>query len=177
METSKAIELAKKLQALAEQGVGGEATNAANRLEALLAKHNLTIDDLDKPERHICEYDIMLKHQDLFFQLVFNTVLNWDGKFRYGKSKRKIRLMLTNAEQLELTAKFDHYVRLYDQHLKLFLAAFIHKNRLYAKHDENYKSSDDNKSSHELSEADKEILYGLMSGIVNDDYKKRLTNK
>lgn len=173
MENSKAIELAKKLHALAERGEQGEAMNAANRLAALLQAHGLTIEDIEKPERHWCEYDIMLKHQDLFFQIVYNTVLNWDGKYRKGASKRKIQLYLTNAEQLELTAKFDHYVRSYDMQLRLFSSAFIHKHELYAKRDERYDKKSKG-TAKRMSNAEYAALMSLRNGIVRDDYKQRV---
>lgn len=130
----KAIELAKKLLALANRGVQGEAVNAGRMLQELLKKHGLTMDDIERPERHKCEYNIALKHQDLFFALCWHVIDNWNGSYWHkSKDRRYIGIELTNAEQLELTAKFDFYVRHFDYELSLFTRSFIHKNKLYAK--------------------------------------------
>lgn len=43
-------ETLKKLQALSERGVGGEAVNAKQLLDRLLVKHNLTLEELKGEE-------------------------------------------------------------------------------------------------------------------------------
>lgn len=168
------LALAKKLAALADRGVGGEATNAAKLLEKLLANHNLTIEDIEKPEKHWCEYNIALKHQPLFWQLVFNVVQNYNGVWRASsKGKRFILVELTYAEQLELTAKFDHYCRHWDKQIALFNSAFIHKHKLYANRTEDFDASKVTKHT-KLSDEDAIMLEQMMRGITRKDFQQRI---
>lgn len=51
------IEKARKVLALVEQGVEGEAQAAKFALEALLKKHGLTIEDLKNEKRERREFD------------------------------------------------------------------------------------------------------------------------
>ena len=44
---SKNIELAKKLKALADKGIGGEKSNAEAMLNNLMKKHNITIEEIE----------------------------------------------------------------------------------------------------------------------------------
>lgn len=176
MEQSKAISLAKKLQELANRGVGGEASNAKLLLDKLVAAHNITLDDLEQEERHWCEYDIALKHQDLFWSIVFNVICDFDGTYKQSsRSKRKISLNLTYAEQLELTAKFDHYVRNYDKQLAMFANAFIYKHKLFPNRTPEYQAKlDAKRSRNRMSNDDASLLYSLAHGIVRSDYQNRI---
>jgi hypothetical protein len=167
----KAIALAKKLKALAERGIGGEAENAATLLERLLAKHNIQLEQVETEERHRCEYTIKQKHQSLFWAIVFNVICDFDGKYR-SSGKTNIVLNLTYAEQLEITAKFDFYVRNYDKQIKKFMMAFIVKHALYPN-----KSEETHVDRSKLSPKQKADLYEtfmLSEGITRNDFQKRI---
>ena len=51
MSHEQIINLAKKLKALADRGIGGEQTNALDMLERFMRKHSLTFDDLSEENR------------------------------------------------------------------------------------------------------------------------------
>lgn len=44
----KHLDLIKKIKALADRGIGGEAKNAKTLLDKLLLKHNMTIEDIEE---------------------------------------------------------------------------------------------------------------------------------
>jgi hypothetical protein len=165
----KAIELAKKLLALSERGVQGEAENAGRMLQELLKKHGLTLDDIETVERHKCEYNIALKHQDLFFALCWHVIDKWNGNYWHKKAdKRYIGVELTNAEQLELTAKFDFYVRHFDKQLSLFTRSFVQANKLYVK-----ESNINDDHVPEMTE-DTMIVLSMAAGMPYHKWQERL---
>ena len=51
---SKYIELAKKLKALADRGIGGEKINAEKMLNALMKKHKISIEDIEGEKQEDC---------------------------------------------------------------------------------------------------------------------------
>lgn len=171
----KLVDICRKLQALAERGVGGEAINAASLLKRIMTEHNITLDDdnaCDKPTWH--EYDIMTVHQDLFFAIVWNTMSNWDGSYRSVKGKRRIiRICCTELEHLEITAKFDWYARDYDKQRRLFMQAYISKNELFSIS----QNPDRHVAKSKLSNEDLAILYGLSCGIKKSTHLKQLEAK
>lgn len=157
----KLIQLAKKLQVLAERGVGGEKLTAAAKLEQIVRKYNIDLSGSPVPTEH--EYFIKTVHKELFFAVVWNTMPKWDGKYRVIRgSRRCIRLTCTELEHLEITAKFDIYARDYDKQRKQFLLAYILKNNICSGN----ASNDAGKGSDTaMSNEDIDILMNLMSGI------------
>lgn len=85
---SEIIKRLKKVQALSEKGVEGEAENAARMLAKLLAKHRLSMKDLDIPQD---EEDFVRKDRLTSFvgnatwerQLAFAVARYFDCKFAY----------------------------------------------------------------------------------------------
>lgn len=90
MEISdKVYNLAKKLLALAKGGVDGEAENAQMMLNNMLKKYNITIEDIDTEIVRECRYEILPKHQDLFFAICWEVIPNWSGKYKCHPRARK----------------------------------------------------------------------------------------
>lgn len=173
MANEKAIELAKKLLALTNSNNVNEAKLAFDMLQKLLAKHNMRVEDLEDNERRKCWYDIAMKHKELFFQCVWNTVEDWSGNYYVNrKDRRAVGLMLTKAEELELTAKFDFYVREYDKQLEQFTNAFIHANQIYAKHSPEYKTKPSKRKS--MSLEDQIRLEQMIGGIRVTPFLKQI---
>lgn len=130
---SKTLELAKKLKALSERGVGGEAENAATMLSNLMNKHNITIEQLEEVERQNERFDIKENQVQLFGQ-----VRSMVGKFNlYEIRNRKsnmfegVQLSCTKSEYLELSATFEFYWEAYEKEQKIFYRAFVQKNNLF----------------------------------------------
>ena len=103
--------LLKKVRALAEHGVGGEAENAEKLLARMMKKYGISEEELDEETR-------------VAYELV------------YTASGRKVRTQLgadcTPAEKVEIEYLFDFYKRLWEKEKDAFLAAYIQKHRIFA---------------------------------------------
>jgi hypothetical protein len=103
-------------------------------LNHLLDKHGLTLEDLEINVKHECKYVILPKHHDLFFALCWEVIPNWDGSYlRNRYDKTLLFVQLTNAEQLELTAKFDHYALDFDRQYAAFLKDIKTQRKLFCR--------------------------------------------
>lgn len=72
----------RKLQALAERGVGGEATNAKILLSALCEKYGIDESKLDEEEKQWYEFEMRTSVQKLFLQLYVSI---------YGTTERYLK--------------------------------------------------------------------------------------
>ncbi len=128
---NKYIELAKKLNALATKGQGGEKYNAQTALDNLMAKYNITMQDIDEDTRHEAEFYAPKISVMLFFQIVASVT----GKGRNVMCSRKNNshkyIEVTRAEELEIRAKWGFYKNLFDQQLKRLVHAFIVANQIW----------------------------------------------
>lgn len=134
---NKYIELAKKLKALADKGVGGEKLNAKNMLDSLLKKHGLTIDDIEIEKES--EYFFKLKPDEhrLWNQIVHSVRndIKCYGKFPQKDIKQiglsgNYCIISTLAEYIEIEAKFKIFMRLYRDELNIFYHSFCTANNL-----------------------------------------------
>ena len=57
----------KKLQALAERGIGGERTNAQKFLEKFMKEHDITESMLENPDRSVHRFYLSKAKERLFF--------------------------------------------------------------------------------------------------------------
>lgn len=138
MANNRAIELAKKLNELAKQGVGGEKTNAEKMLGDFLKKHSLTLNDIEGEK--ISDYFFFIEKSDhgLFYQILkhVNRNLKLYGEFP-EKQIKDLKLQgnyytsCTVAEFIEIKSKFHFYSILYKSELKVFFTAFIRANKLF----------------------------------------------
>lgn len=139
---SKVLELAKKLKALAEKGIGGEKVNAQTMLDALLERHHISLDAIE--EDQICDYYFDL---GLFYpnniQFLAQVVRHVSHHIKmWGPIPKKVtkRLMLPGnygvtcspSEYIEITAKLDFYRRLFGEEVDVFFAAFVKANNIYS---------------------------------------------
>lgn len=166
------LELIKKIQALALNGVGGEALNAQKKLESLMKKYNISKEELN--EEVVNEFEIKTKNafeQDLLNQICFSVYGNIDnskGLYYYTTSKKIMLVKCTKAEFLEIEAKFDFYKKEYKKQLRLFYKAFIQSNHLFPPTELCKKAE---KTS--LTDEDLKVL-NLAKGIEEAEYLKRL---
>lgn len=125
----KTIERIKKLQALAERGVGGEKTTAETMLNKMLEKHG--IQSLDELETEECEYTLFSykgKHEIKLLKQCIYKVLTAAGDKTCYKSKgtrQKIGIYCTKAQKIEIELEFEFYKRVFYEELTTFMNAFI----------------------------------------------------
>lgn len=134
---SKKIELAKKLKALAERGVGGEKTNAEKMLADFIAKHNISMDDIEQDKIDHYFFTVKPEHQTLLHQIVkkVNASLSLYGPLpkdvmKRVKAKGNVFTECTLAEYIEIESMFNLYGSLYDEELDVFYRAFCTANDL-----------------------------------------------
>ena len=133
--------LLKKIRALAERGVGGEADNAEEILRRLMEKYGVSEDELDEEERRRHDFEYHGKEQEkLLRQVVYKVTGGYAYNLVYRASGRKVKTRLgadcTAAEKVELEFLFDFYTRLWERERDAFLSAFIQKHRIFTIRDD-----------------------------------------
>jgi hypothetical protein len=152
---SKAEQLAKKLLALAKQGVGGEAVNAEQMLKNHCAKHGINIEDLE--EEKLSRFEFTIKkgadvYHRLFFQIVSNTIRNYSGTY-YKRKLKKVAVDCTAAQAFEIKFKYEHYLGEFKKAESDLYNAFIMAGNLYAN-----KDSESLRDYNDLTQAEKAEL-------------------
>lgn len=133
--------LLKKIRALAERGVGGEANNAEEILRRLMEKYGVSEDELDEEERRRHDFEYHGKEQEtLLRQVVYKVTGGYAYNLVYRASGRRVKTRLgadcTAAEKVEIEFLFDFYTRLWERERAAFLSAFIQKHRIFAIRDD-----------------------------------------
>lgn len=176
----KVIQLAKKLKALADRGIGGEKQNAETMLKALMEKHSITMDMID--ENNLAEHTFELEDKDRKFwkQVVASVIGTSYELFTYPYDRRHHRkvkrytIKCTPSDYIEIQAKYDFFTKAYEDELEIFYSAFIQKNKLYAK-----SKGDDNKDQPDMTPEEMDKLYRMlemMKGMKNHRFLKQIEN-
>lgn len=154
----KHIELIKKLKALADKGVGGEAENAQQMLEKMLLKHNLTIEDIVGEQKN----DYYFKASGIKAKLLTQIIkrVNYDLKIydipsnvvkKYSLSGN-VMTTCTVAEFIEIEQMFYIYDNLYKRESEIFYKAFLTANDLLARPPKDEQKTTKDLSKDELEE-------------------------
>ncbi len=129
------INLLRKIKALADNGAtDGEKSAANNRLQVLLKKHNLTIEDiLEERVSDICFKYENEEQKSFLFQIIVN-VLGKSKSIEKGVAMRSksVYMSLTKPEEIDITEKYLFYWNDYNKKQKDFRAAYVHANDLGA---------------------------------------------
>nr|WP_320022112.1 hypothetical protein [uncultured Draconibacterium sp.] len=171
--SERIIELAKKLKALADRGVDGEKINAAVKLEALLKKYDLTIEDVEAEivQAELFEYKFVQKQ--ILIQVIM-MVMGMNVKIWGSTQKRNAFIVdCTKSQFIEIQAAFNFYWNAYEEDLRIFNQAFIQKNKLLPR-------DGGTRSIGEMSDEDKrEIrkILNMMDSIDRKQHSKQLENR
>lgn len=109
----KTIQRIKKLQALAERGVGGEKTTAQKKLAKLLKDNG--INSLDELQKEEYEY----------------TIFSYNGKHEIKLLRQKIGIYCTKAQKIEIELEFEFYRNVFYEELSTFMDAFIQAQKIF----------------------------------------------
>jgi hypothetical protein len=139
MAGDKVIELLRKLNELAKRGVGGEKQNAETMLRKLMAKHNLTMEELeaDELERHYfkvnkIESQILLQClKCVNYDRSLYVIPSYRSKTLPGNPNRFIQV--TRAEFVEIDLMFGEYSKAYKKDYNQWFTAWLMGNDLLAK--------------------------------------------
>ena len=170
------LNLIRKLKELSDRGIGGEKENAGVKLQQLLDKHGISVEDIEKDVVKERAFNIT-SNQLTFFRQVAASCFGIERTiYQYPKEpKRKVLvriLELTDAEFIEFSSKFDFYWNKYESDLKTFYSAFIQKNQLYRKSSETEK--EEPLTQEQLDEISK--VREMMIGLKRHSFHKQIEN-
>ncbi len=136
METDNNIEKhkakARLLNNLAKKGVGGEKTNAEVKLRAHLAKHNLTIEDIDDS---VNNRRFKVKNED--DKMIFaNVILSVNPFCKITYLDKVLDVNLDAEDFEEVKNKLKHFVKLWREEKEILTMAFFHKHKEHFQPDE-----------------------------------------
>lgn len=118
--------LLQKLKALAERGVGGEKETAARLLKKLMAKYDVSEQDLDDQRQELREFRWSKPYEDKLLHQVCYMVLGKHDTYHYRGSRKKVALVrCTQAQRIEIEAAFDFYRHYLEEALAKCYQAFI----------------------------------------------------
>lgn len=172
----------KKLLALAEKGVGGEAVNARRLLEKLCEQHGISVEELlDRETKHSYTFEIgRAKEMMQLFVRCLDKVADIDDMEYSQPTRSSIRISVTAMQRAELLSLFNWHKVNYLHELKEFkqnfMAAYVGKHNLYFEQG----GKTNNSSSEELTEEDiariRRVL-AMREAMSDNHYYKQLDVK
>lgn len=173
------LELAKKIKALADGGVGGEAENAKRILDDYIKKHGITEEDLNDDKKIFCFFDIEYSSYRIEKGLLIQLCAIMDIESMYSDVPRHIikgaggvgncAVECTTAQSIELKLKFEFYKSQLIIRLSEFMTAFYMKNELMKVREENPSDPSDKE---EVARQMKALR--IAQGMERSDYYKQI---
>ena len=157
MTRDEIIDKLKKIYALVEKGSDGEKQSAELRLKEMMAKYNITLEDIANEEK---ETTFWYRCQGRDWKTIFGQVSHRLGATRFafldpndqGKKAKRLReaaydrprgantvMITTYAKFIEVTTAYEVYQRSFDEHYDAFVYAFLSRNDLLGKGNPDYK--------------------------------------
>lgn len=132
MEIDKAKERYLKLKALAERGVGGERDTAKKKIDSLLLKYGVTIEELE--EETLGDYIFSYKgeiEKKLLAQCIYKALGKDFSIYKVNNTRNKLGVQCTKAQKIEIELDFDFYKKALYNELDVFIQAFVTKNSIF----------------------------------------------
>lgn len=174
----------RKLQALAERGVGGEATNAKILLSALFEKYGIDESKLDEEEKQWYEFEMRTSVQKLFLQLyvsVYGTTERYLKEVELWKRGRKkiVKCKFTRAEYIEFSQMWEWHRKNYLAERKrmreLFQIAYYDKFKMYASETcDEYEAQRSKKKDNDLTMEDILAINMMAAACKNKSFYKQI---
>lgn len=162
---NKYLDIAKKLKALAERGIGGERYNAQKALDRLMKEHSFLKEDLENETRLWKDLHYEVKYKQLLIHVAFSVIGNHAKSFMvYKYRKTKMQFNVTAAEHIEIQAKYDFYKHLYEDELKIFWHGFLLKHDLFNKDKEATYIDDLSPEERERAQRAFNMAHNMQSG-------------
>lgn len=174
----------RKLQALAERGVGGEATNAKILLSALCEKYGIDESKLDEEEKQWYEFEMRTSVRKLFLQLyvsVYGTTERYLKEVELWKRGRKkiVKCKFTRAEYIEFSQMWEWHRKNYLAERKrmreLFQIAYYDKFKMYASETcDEYEAQLSKKKDNDLTMEDILAINMMAAACKNKSFYKQI---
>ena len=131
----KTIQRIKKLQALAERGVGGEKETAKRKLEKMLNENGIySLEELTEEKYEYTLFSYRGVHEIKLLKQCIYKVLTAAGDrtfYRTRGTRQKIGVYCTKAQKLEIELEFEFYRNLFYEELETFMEAFIQAQEIF----------------------------------------------
>ena len=174
----------RKLQALAERGVGGEATNAKILLSALCEKYGIDESKLDEEEKQWYEFEMRASVQKLFLQLyvsIYGTTERYLQEVELWKRGRKkiVKCKFTRAEYIEFSQLWEWHRKNYLAERKrmreLFKIAYFDKFKMYASETcDEYEAQRSKKKDDDFTFEDLMAINMMAAACKNKSFYKQI---
>lgn len=131
-------QLAQKVLRLKEAGRAGEADAAENRLDHLIDKYDLDLNELraeDEPrEDHVWTYktkwDKKILHQTIASIVGKERAIYRIKKGNSNRYRQAFCVACTDAEAVDISERYEYYKDLWREEMRGFMSAFIQKHEL-----------------------------------------------
>lgn len=131
----KTIQRIKKLQALAERGVGGEKTTAQKKLQRMLEDNGITsLEELETEQYEYTLFSYNGKHEiQLLKQCIYKVITAAGDRtyYRTRGTRQKIGVYCTKAQKIEIELEFEFYRNVFYEELATFMSAFIQAQQIF----------------------------------------------
>lgn len=177
MIDEKKRELLKKLQTLAERGVGGEKVGAQMKLEQLMKKYGVEETDLseEKEKGYVFRYHDDFEKQ-ILWQLFYKIVPDFESRtycHAHGRgSKTEFIIYCTKAQELQIRIEYDFYRDLWKEEVNFFLKAFVQKHQIFGE-----TTSKGDACTTSMSQEDIFRMVQMMEGMKNKSIQPMLEIK
>jgi hypothetical protein len=182
-DNQKFINLARKLKRLADSGVGGEKENASEKLRLIMEKYDISIHDIEGEIRK--DYDVHF-HKDIPMKFIIQVLSSVVGnisksgcdlrQYKYNRKKNHHTYQVVNIEPehfTEFVIKVQTYWEDYNKQMEIFYSAYVQKNKLYTKPDENEEKGEQKPLTPE-ERAEIYKMLSMMEGIERVNIQKRI---
>lgn len=177
MIDDKKKQLLKKLQALAERGVGGEKETAQKKLDLLMKKYGIEELELSEEKRERYKFKYHNEYERiLLIQLFYKIVPNYKnyvyGRMRGRGSKSVYIIECTKAQEIQLRIEYEFYCSLWKEEVDFFLGAFVQKHRIFATNNNAEDSEQEQMSLEDILR-----MQSMMNGMKNKNIMPALEEK
>lgn len=127
-----------KIKELADRGIDGEKIAAQHRLEELLVKYNMTIEDIFNESTKERMFQVSPAQRGLFVQFASSIIGDRYKKlYSYKYKPSKIYIELTDQEFIDFDQRWQWHTKQYVKEMKkqieIFKMAYYHKHGLFNK--------------------------------------------
>ena len=188
MTRDEALDKIRKVYELANRGVGGEREAAKARLDELMKKYGITLEELDSETEEVHFYHLHgNRNHEIFAQVSATrgcTRFMFIGPHDNSKDSKKLKGMLYGKPRganvtfvcsplkfIEITTAYEVYQNSFDEHYEAFFYAFLAENDLF------YGKADSNR---EITEKERKMLgraQMMILGIERAEVHKQLQEK
>lgn len=152
----------RKLAALAERGIGGEAENARRLMEQICREHGVSIDEiLNVEERKRYRFEIGRHKIDMnIFMQCYSRVTGEKSMSYYRESRSAISVEMTAYQYAEISSLFEwhkqNFQRDVESQMDILFQAYCSKHRLFSE-----RSDDDPDEELNLTPEDIRRLWAI----------------